>query len=99
MTNVLSTYACDTSLVFVLSTTTGEEKYYTDRLPGEKIMSVTTEFNANERKELYAKGGVFFITARILVVDFLKEVVPADKITGMIVQRAHNVVDNSQVSH
>lgn len=29
--------------------------------------------------------------------DFLKEVVPAEKITGVIVLRAHNVVENSQV--
>lgn len=30
--------------------------------------------------------------------DFLKDVIPADKITGMIVLRAHNVVENSQVT-
>lgn len=97
MTKVLGTYACDTNLVFVLSATSAEEQYYVEHLGGEKVMSVTTEFSANERKELYAKGGVFFITARILVVDFLKEVVPAEKITGMIILRAHNVVESSQV--
>jgi len=60
-------------------------------------MSITTEYSAAERKELYNSGGVFFVTSRILVVDFLKDVVPAEKIIGMIVLRAHNVVESSQV--
>ncbi|CAL8083519.1 unnamed protein product [Orchesella dallaii] len=96
MINILKTYACETNLVFILSASSSEEKYYTEHLAGEKILSITTEYGANERKDLYANGGVFFITARILVVDFLKEVVPADKITGIIVVRAHNVIESSQ---
>jgi len=60
-------------------------------------MSVTNEHSASERKQLYAGGGVFFVTARILVVDFLKDVIPSDKITGFVVFRAHEVMENSQV--
>lgn len=95
--NVFKTYASEVNLVFVLSSNPNEEQYFIDSLPNEKIMSITTEFSANERKDLYAHGGVFFVTSRILVVDFLKDVIPADKISGVIVLRAHNVIENSQV--
>ncbi|ODN06062.1 DNA repair endonuclease XPF [Orchesella cincta] len=84
MINILKTYACDTNLVFVLSTSSSEEKYYVEHLQGEKILSITTEYSATERKELYAKGGVFFITARILVEAFILRLYRSKNKTGFI---------------
>jgi len=95
--NVFRIYGTDTNLVFVLSASPAEETYFLDRKEKARIYSITTEFSCNDRKEMYASGGVFFITPRILVVDFLKDVVPAEKITGMILFRAHNVIESSQV--
>jgi DNA excision repair protein ERCC-4 len=96
---LFKTYASELHLVYVLSSHSNEEEYFKDRLlPDDaRIMSITNEHTATERKELYAGGGVFFVTSRILVVDFLRDVIPAEKITGFIVLRAHNVVENSQV--
>lgn len=37
-----------------------------------------------------------FVTTRILVVDMLKNRVPIDKITGIVVLRAHNVLESCQ---
>lgn len=100
MIRLFRAYAADAILVFILSASSPEEKYYVERLQerGQKVQSITTDYTAADRKELYANGGVFFITARIMVVDFLKDVVPAEKITGMIVLRAHNVIESSQVT-
>ena len=41
-------------------------------------------------------GGVFFITTRILVVDMLAKRVPLEYVTGMVVNRAHKIVESSQ---
>lgn len=45
---------------------------------------------------MYLSGGIHFITTRILVVDMLKKRIPIDKITGIIVLRAHRVVESCQ---
>ena len=45
---------------------------------------------------MYLQGGVLFVTSRILVVDLLTERCPADLVTGLIVYRAHAVVESAQ---
>lgn len=35
------------------------------------------------------EGGVQFVTSRILVVDFLTNRVPVEKVTGILVYKAH----------
>jgi DNA excision repair protein ERCC-4 len=47
---------------------------------------------------VYLEGGVLFITARILVVDLLMERAPAHLITGILLYRAHRVIDSCQES-
>eukprot|EP00002_Diphylleia_rotans_P028659 TRINITY_DN5790_c0_g1_i9.p1 TRINITY_DN5790_c0_g1~~TRINITY_DN5790_c0_g1_i9.p1 ORF type:complete len:868 (-),score=195.83 TRINITY_DN5790_c0_g1_i9:150-2753(-) len=56
---------------------------------------ITNEINSQERQSIYATGGVFFVTSRILVVDLLNQRVPAVKIHGMIVLNAHSVTETS----
>lgn len=41
-------------------------------------------------------GGVHIITTRILVVDMLKKRVPIDKIMGIVILRAHKVIESCQ---
>lgn len=50
----------------------------------------------NYRELVYLSGGILFVTTRILVVDMLKNRVPIDKITGIVVLRAHNVLESCQ---
>lgn len=45
---------------------------------------------------MYLSGGIHFVTTRILVVDMLKKRIPIEKITGVIVLRAHQVVESCQ---
>jgi DNA excision repair protein ERCC-4 len=53
------------------------------------LMSVGT------REKLYANGGIFSITSRILVVDLLTDLLPPESITGMIVLHADKLVATS----
>ena len=43
----------------------------------------------SHREVLYMKGGVLFITSRILVVDLLRKQCPVDKVAGLLVFNAH----------
>lgn len=52
--------------------------------------------NANEREKNYLSGGIQFISTRILVVDLLKDRIPAALVTGVVVLRAHQVIESCQ---
>lgn len=58
---------------------------------------ITTETHTvAERVETYLKGGCFFVTSRILVVDMLTDRVPIDLVSGLLVYNAHRVIDSCQ---
>lgn len=48
------------------------------------------------REIVYLLGGIHFITTRILVVDLLKERIPIQLITGIVVLRAHQIIESCQ---
>lgn len=45
---------------------------------------------------MYLEGGVLFMSGRILIVDFIKKRVPLNLITGILVYRAHNILNSYQ---
>lgn len=45
---------------------------------------------------MYLLGGIHFISTRILVVDLLRQRIPIHLITGIIVLRAHQIVESCQ---
>ena len=45
---------------------------------------------------MYLAGGVLFVSSRILVVDLLKDRVPVSLITGLLVTRAHTLLESCQ---
>lgn len=45
---------------------------------------------------MYLEGGVLFISGRILVVDLLKNRVPLHLVTGILIYRAHNILNAYQ---
>ena len=79
-----------------------EENWLTGQLAlqGEKHLpkKITTDISTSEREIVYLEGGVLFITTRILVVDFLMDRIPAHLITGVMVYRAHRIIDSAQES-
>lgn len=48
------------------------------------------------RESRYLLGGIHFLTTRILVVDLLKKRIPIELITGIIVLRAHKIIESCQ---
>ena len=91
------------NLVLVLGCSEQEETWIINRLQTEGGAGVaklprriTTDISTTERETVYLEGGVLFITTRILVVDFLMDRVPANLITGILVYRAHRIIDSCQ---
>ncbi|XP_002918113.1 DNA repair endonuclease XPF [Ailuropoda melanoleuca] len=87
-------------LVLVLNTQPAEEEYFINQLKVEGVehlpRRVTNEITSNSRYEVYTQGGVIFATSRILVVDFLTDRIPSDLITGILVYRAHRIIESCQ---
>lgn len=62
------------------------KEYFTEQLRTEGVshlpQTVTSDVQSSDRYNVYTKGGVLFVTSRILVVDFLTDRIPAHLITG-----------------
>lgn len=62
------------------------KEYFTEQLRAEGVshlpQTVTSDVQSADRYNVYTKGGVLFVTSRILVVDFLTDRIPAHLITG-----------------
>ncbi|XP_068764926.1 DNA repair endonuclease XPF isoform X1 [Struthio camelus] len=96
----LRLYSEPASLVLVLNTSPAEEEYFIDQLRSDGVVHlprrVTNEITNNIRYEFYTQGGVLFATSRILVVDFLTDRIPANLITGILVYKAHRIIESCQ---
>ncbi|NWH57345.1 XPF endonuclease, partial [Geococcyx californianus] len=96
----LRLYCEPASLVLVLNTSAAEEEYFIDQLRSDGVVHlprrVTNEITNNTRYEFYTQGGVIFATSRILVVDFLTDRIPANLITGILVYKAHRIIESCQ---
>ncbi|XP_040445824.1 DNA repair endonuclease XPF isoform X1 [Falco naumanni] len=96
----LRLYCEPASLVLVLNTSPAEEEYFIDQLRSDGVVHlprrVTNEITNNTRYEFYTQGGVIFATSRILVVDFLTDRIPANLITGILVYKAHRIIESCQ---
>ncbi|XP_011692831.1 PREDICTED: DNA repair endonuclease XPF [Wasmannia auropunctata] len=98
--NVIKAYSDPGNLVIILGTTDHDERYFIDLLKSygtSKLpLVVNAEYSSNEREVMYLEGGVLFISGRILVVDLLKNRVPLHLVTGILVYRAHNILNAYQ---
>uniref|UniRef100_UPI00398F8A73 DNA repair endonuclease XPF n=1 Tax=Pristiophorus japonicus TaxID=55135 RepID=UPI00398F8A73 len=98
--NFLKLYCDPGNLVLVLNTNVAEEQYFIEQLRSEGVSHlpriITNEIPGNERYTVYTEGGVFFVTSRILVVDFLTDRIPANLITGILVYKAHKIIESCQ---
>ncbi|XP_060818768.1 DNA repair endonuclease XPF isoform X2 [Bombus pascuorum] len=98
--NILRAYIDPGNLVIVLGTTNHDEQYFIDFLKSQGLNQlpriVSSEYTSDEREGLYLEGGVLFMSGRILIVDFIKKRVPLNLITGILVYRAHNILNSYQ---
>ncbi|CAF4848399.1 unnamed protein product [Pieris macdunnoughi] len=91
ISNILWVYKNPANLVLVLNSNEHEEKYFSENFKISPLPNTGTE-----REKAYLEGGLFLASTRILVVDLLKNRVPVKHITGIIVLRAHTVLESCQ---
>ncbi|XP_036339541.1 DNA repair endonuclease XPF [Rhagoletis pomonella] len=94
LTNVLRVYSDPGNLVLVINCSDWEEQYYKSKVEQKYVHEVAT--TATERERVYLEGGIQFISTRILVVDMLKNRIPIELITGIVVMRAHTIIESCQ---
>ncbi|XP_033737580.1 DNA repair endonuclease XPF-like [Pecten maximus] len=98
--NFLNAYSDEANLVLVIGTSSTEEEYFLEQLENDNVKPlpkvITNEISATDRQNVYMQGGVLFITSRILVVDLLTDRVPLDHVTGILVYKAHRIVESGQ---
>lgn len=92
--NLFKVYIDPSNLVLVLNSDDYEEHYYTKLLDSPHVHQASN--NANEREKVYLAGGVQFISTQVLVLDLLKNRIPAELITGIFVLRAHQIIESCQ---
>ncbi|XP_053131973.1 DNA repair endonuclease XPF isoform X2 [Hemicordylus capensis] len=96
----LRLYCEPARLVLVLNTSPAEEEFFIETLRTDNVAHlprrVTNEIASNSRYEVYTQGGIIFATSRILVVDFLTDRIPSDLITGILVYKAHRIIESCQ---
>ncbi|XP_051174347.1 DNA repair endonuclease XPF [Leptopilina boulardi] len=98
--NIIRAYSDPNFLVLVLGTTDQEEIYFLEKLQSFNVQQmprvITSQCLSEERERIYLEGGVLFISGRILVVDLLKKRVPLHLVSGILVYRAHNIINSYQ---
>uniref|UniRef100_F6XDG9 DNA repair endonuclease XPF n=1 Tax=Ciona intestinalis TaxID=7719 RepID=F6XDG9_CIOIN len=98
--NFLRLYSDLKELVFVLNTDQLQQEYYIEKLRSLGVNQLpcimTSEYGAQERKRMYARGGIFFASSRILVMDLLVDRIPVHLVSGMLVTKAHKMADACQ---
>lgn len=98
--NIIKVFCDPGNLVLVIGSSSPEEDFWITQLkkdgikPLPKILSADTSIA--EREKIYLQGGVLFVSSRILVVDLLKHRIPTPQITGILVCRAHNILESCQ---
>ena len=107
MTNLLHSYdAAGSNLILVVGTDERENGWIGEALaehaaismsPKARGLSVvnTDVMSVGTREKMYAQGGIFSITSRILVVDLLTSLLDPETITGLVVLHADRVIATS----
>ncbi|XP_022100212.1 DNA repair endonuclease XPF-like [Acanthaster planci] len=98
--HILNLYSDPGNLVLVVNTSSSEEGYYIEELEKRGVSTlpkvINNEYGTNERRDIYLQGGVLFVTSRILVVDMLTDRLPIDLVTGVLVFKAHKIIESCQ---
>lgn len=92
--NLFKVYVDPANLILVINSDDYEEKYFTKLLNSPYVHQSSS--NSNEREKVYLSGGIQFISTQVLVLDLLKNKIPAELITGIFVFRAHKIIESCQ---
>ncbi|KAF7557520.1 hypothetical protein G7046_g6006 [Stylonectria norvegica] len=107
VTNLLHSYdAAGNNLIVIVGAEDRENGWIGEALAEHAAISmspkargltvVNTDFQSvGAREKMYAGGGIFSITSRILVVDLLTSLLPPETITGLVVLHADRAIATS----
>ena len=107
VTNLLHSYdAAGNNLIVVVGADERENGWIGEALAEHAVISksiqargltlVNTDVtNVGAREKMYARGGIFSITSRILIIDLLTKLLNPDMITGLLILHADRVVATS----
>ncbi|KAF1989097.1 DNA repair endonuclease XPF [Aulographum hederae CBS 113979] len=107
VTNLLHSYdAAGNSLILVVGADERENGWIGESLAEHAVMSMvpkcrglsvvnTDLMSVGTREKMYAQGGIFSITSRILIVDFLSHLLDPSTVTGLVVLHAERVTPTS----
>lgn len=88
------------NLVLISNYSLPEAKFITARLVFENEaytpFTITAEVSSRDRLNAYRRGGIVFVSSRILVVDLLRGTMPVELVSGVIVLRSHTLQESSQ---
>ncbi|CAH8566491.1 unnamed protein product [Schistosoma turkestanicum] len=100
--NTIRLHSDPHNLVLVSNYRLPEARFLTGILKKNGIIQspgiITAEVNNKEREAIYKRGGVVFVSSRILVVDLLMERMPASLVSGVLILRAHELHEACQDS-
>ncbi|XP_071490340.1 DNA repair endonuclease XPF-like [Diadema antillarum] len=100
MINFVKLYCDPGNLVLVINTSNYEEEHLIAEVEKADVKPlprvITNECGTNERQGVYMQGGVLFVSSRILVVDLLTGRLPVNLVTGIIVNKAHKIIESCQ---
>eukprot|EP00048_Salpingoeca_helianthica_P000246 m.40278 g.40278 ORF g.40278 m.40278 type:complete len:848 (+) comp10297_c0_seq2:245-2788(+) len=92
----LHSHCSSRALVLVINATPSDRDLFVSMLthlePDCSPQVIDADTPSADRIALYMKGGVVFVTSRILVVDLLTKTVPVELISGFFVLNAHRVL-------
>ncbi|PVH98378.1 DNA repair protein-like protein RAD1 [Periconia macrospinosa] len=107
VTNLLHSYdAAGNNLILLVGADERENVWIGEALAEQAAVSMapkarglslvnTDLMSVGTREKLYAQGGIFSITSRILIVDFLSGLLNPETVTGVVVLHAEKVIATS----
>ncbi|GAA6017470.1 hypothetical protein JCM11491_006835 [Sporobolomyces phaffii] len=95
VTTFLKVYDMPEKLVFLLNATPDEERGFAEEV-GMRMKIVGYDLPEATRQKMYKDGGLFSVSSTILITDMLKDSVPVDLVTGLVVMHAELVTPTSQ---
>ncbi|CAH8434069.1 unnamed protein product [Dicrocoelium dendriticum] len=77
-----------------------EARFLSELLAKDKILHtpviISAEVTGKDREAMYKRGGVVFVSSRVLVVDLLMNRMPASLVSGLLILRAHELGEACQ---
>lgn len=107
VTNLLHSYdAAGNNLILVIGADDRENGWIGESLAEHAVISMSSRArgltvvntdltSVGSREKKYAQGGIFSVTSRILIVDFLTKLLNPEIVTGLVILHAERIVATS----